>query len=396
MERNVRQRTGDAPAAAPPPTKSVKDDGKGLVCGVCGDTLARDHTGIRCNNSHHLCEECSVNFKNSIMSEPQMETFPVKCSFCACQVNGASFERFLNETERSTYLTYLTMSQLPDDEIMLTCPFCPFFETRVLPGGAKSSHAQATFLHCKNGECAKVSCSLCKKECVPCDDDNETDEAKRLGMDDHFVCAEREAELGAFKTAWEEAIEMGIKQPCPSCGHNGVKDDACTHMTCEACNTVWCYVCGLNCASDECSKEPIADMLPCYQHNHNWQSDERRCPMYLTEINQLDPAWPANDREAVDRLLRFRVLRNFKREFDKMGPDAYARMVAAFPGTGAACGYTEEVIQQVDLGAKLFERNPDWAADEGEEEDEGEELRQVQELRQYLTQRHVNANGPGP
>ena len=82
--------------------------------------------------------------------------------------------------------------------------------------------------------------------------------------------------------------------------------------------------------------EYIAHMAPCYQHNHNWQSDERRCPMYLTEINQLDPSWPANDREAVDRLLRFRVLRNLKREFDKMGSDAYARMVAAFPSTGAS------------------------------------------------------------
>jgi len=254
---------------------------------------------------------------------------------------------------------------------MLTCPFCPFFETRVLAGGATTSAAQACFVNCKSSECGRVSCSLCKKECVPCDDDEEEDEAVRMGMDEHFVCAELEADLGTLKKAWEEAIEAGITRPCPSCGHRGVKDSACTHMTCN-CMTVWCYVCGLDCDSDQCSKAP-GDGRACYKHNVNWFTNTDRCPMYLNEIHEVDESWPEDGEDAKEHLHRILILRNLKREYDQMGPAAYARMTAAFPKTGPACGYTEDEIKSVDLEAPLFQRNGDFEEEEEEESEEEED-----------------------
>ena len=155
-------------------------------CGSCGEELALDHSGIRCKQSHHLCTDCSQNFKKSVF-DIGPAAFPPKCSFCACHVDVLSFERQLNGTdeigERGQYLTYMMMHQLEDGEVLSNCPFCPFFCTRF------GEAAQLNFVHCQRPDCGKVSCSLCCKECVPVDDDSEEDESVRLGMAEHFACA---------------------------------------------------------------------------------------------------------------------------------------------------------------------------------------------------------------
>ena len=65
---------------------------------------------------------------------------------------------------------------------------------------------------------------------------------------------------------------------------------------------VWCYVCGLDCDSDECDKAPNQNMSNCYRHNVNWAAREGRCPMYLTEIHEVDDTWPEEDGAAKERL----------------------------------------------------------------------------------------------
>ena len=71
---------------------------------------------------------------------------------------------------------------------------------------------------------------------------------------------------------------------CPGCGLSGLKDEACTHMNCDKCQTVWCYFCGLD--VDKADKEGGAGNI--YQHNKNWSSTDGRCPMFLKEINEID------------------------------------------------------------------------------------------------------------
>lgn len=333
-------------------------------CGVCNEKLALDHHGIRCKNSHHLCGECSQNFKDSVMNDAYPELFPPKCGFCACEVDLPSFERQLTEAQRETFLTMMMLNQLPEDEVLQTCPFCPFFCTRVL--GEGGSVAEATFLHCMGRGCEKVSCTLCLKECIACEDSDEEDQAVRLGMVEHFACAEKETTWGTIRREFEEAIETGIKFPCPVCGHRGVKDDACTHMTCESCHTVWCYICGLDTKSEACSKAPSGDAAPEYRHNINWHAKLSRCPMDLSEICEVDESWPQDGEEAKEHLHRLRCLRNLRAVYDKMGgQDVYRRLVAAFPKLGSASGFEEEAIRAVDLSAPLFTRRDDF-----EEEDE--------------------------
>ena len=79
---------------------------------------------------------------------------------------------------------------------------------------------------------------------------------------------------------------------CPGCKLAGRKDDACTHMTCTKCITEWCYVCGLDVKS--CDKEAPREggrVNDIYLHNKDWEINEKRCPMYLTKILEVDLHW---------------------------------------------------------------------------------------------------------
>ena len=59
-------------------------------------------------------------------------------------------------------------------------------------------------------------------------------------MESHFLCYEYKE----IKKEWEDAILSGSKTVCPKWKIGGVKDDACTHMTCNNWGTVYCYICG--------------------------------------------------------------------------------------------------------------------------------------------------------
>lgn len=254
------------------------------------------------------------------------------------------------------FLTYMMMKQLDDGEVLSSCPYCPYFCTRHV-----QEISQHNFVHCLNPSCRKISCSLCRKECTPCDDDDEEeDESMQLGMAEHFICAEKEAELGKVRNEMQAAIDDGIKPACPTCKHRGTKDDACTHMSCENCNTVWCYVCGLDTASEACDKAD-GEGAPEYRHNTDWFENPRRCPMFLTEIQQVDATWMDDDEEAKASLHQRLALRNLRCVYDRIGQAQYRRLIAAYPTVGQASGFTEEQILATDLSKPLFER-----AEEGE------------------------------
>jgi hypothetical protein len=99
-------------------------------------------------------------------------------------------------------------------------------------------------------------------------------------------------ELREPKRLIELAIEEGSKMRCPGCKLAGRKDDACTHMTCTKCTTEWCYVCGLDVeACDKASPREGGEVNDIYLHNRDWEINEKRCPMYLTQILEVDLHW---------------------------------------------------------------------------------------------------------
>ena len=169
--------------------------------------------------------------------------------------------------------------KVPEDEEIVSCPKCSYFEHRL-----KTS--TANFFFCKNARCGKASCYVCK--CVvdlPSEkyyEDSkeygrlEKESRNEKGMFFHFKCYQYKD----MKKEFDEALDRGSKCFCPGCGVGGVKDDACTHMACQNCHTVWCYFCGKK--EEEVHKDPNAQVQNIYAHNTDWNTNELRCPMYLT------------------------------------------------------------------------------------------------------------------
>ena len=94
--------------------------------------------------------------------------------------------------------------------------------------------------------------------------------------------------------------------------------------------------------------------------------------MYLTNIHfELDPSYPADDQSALELFHRKRTLRLLKAVYDRIGQEAYRRMVAAVPRFGAACGFTEEEIRAVMPGEAYYARSDEFVPQGGGEEGDG-------------------------
>lgn len=145
---------------------------------------------------------------------------------------------------------------------------------------------------------------------------------------------------------------------CPGCGLSGLKDEACTHMTCDKCQTVWCYFCGLD--QVHADKEGGADNI--YQHNRKWYSTEGRCPMYLTEISQVDDRWPEEDEECLEFFHRKRAIRLLRDFVNEIKVDNYKKLVEIFPQCGEGAGFSLEDILTEDI--ELIKRNADYMSDQ--------------------------------
>ena len=160
-------------------------------------------------------------------------------------------------------------------------------------------------------------------------------------MYSHYKCYEYKE----LKAEWETAIEKGIKRSCPNCGIGGHKDDACTHMTCDNCHTAWCYLCGVS--DDKLDKKDPSGNI--YSHNEDWDSNEKRCPMYLTEVFQVDERWSKDDdQECKDFLHKLLIYTNIKEYIEKHGRAKYNELCEVFPTCGQH-GYNIEEALNTDL-----------------------------------------------
>ena len=134
-------------------------------------------------------------------------------------------------------------------------------------------------------------------------------------------------------------------------------DGMCTHMSC-ACGTIWCYCCGMS--ESECDKALRAGgsgsvvQASIYEHNKDFDTNLKRCPMYLNQLQDVDEAWCLEDDEAdeedeekfeefcVSKLHRWRTLQLLKKVKDDMGAEKWADLKDTFP-TVRHSGFTVSV-----------------------------------------------------
>ena len=265
-----------------------------ITCISCTETVAEDNLGIKCLQNHLICQECSPDYINTLFSSPE-ETLPAKCPQCNVEIVGSTLEMQF-DAEKSHKFNNLMLcfviwkQEFSESEVILNCPFCSYYEIRDKCG--------VNFVFCLNEKCKKLSCFYCHKQCADADEEQETEDAVE-DFEEHFECAE----LSEIKQKLEKAIEAGTKTNCPRCGLGGRKDDACTHMTCVKCRCVFCYFCG----EQEDDNETI------YAHNADWPTTEGRCPMYLTELSEVDERCPDDDDLCLDFFHRIQIMKNLKK-----------------------------------------------------------------------------------
>lgn len=216
-----------------------------------------------CPTSHYMCNECSGVWVNSVMSTLD-SSFPPKCPTCKALISQDLFVRQLTSSQQNNFRAHVARTALKEGEELFECKGCGLFEV------VSDDPVLWWCPHCNLG-----SCRVCNE-----------DLQMNADASPHNKCFE----LREPKRLIEQAIEEGSNMRCPGCQLAGRKDDACTHMTCTKCSTVWCYVCGLDVES--CDKElRPGRMNDIYAHNADWAVNEKRCPMYLTQILEVDLHW---------------------------------------------------------------------------------------------------------
>ena len=316
---------------------AVKSEKKKTICGACEMELEPDHSGIQCVQAHHFCPGCSVSIVDLFFSDPQ-HYVPLRCMQCHVELNPVVFERQLTNEQMNIYnehmlLILLEKELLGADERLDSCPFCSFAVIR--------SKDDPKLFFCAHPDCGKMSCLICRKACPTITNEYCSDEVL-LEMDKHFTCAV----LAKDKEIFDRYLELGSKVPCPQCGLAGMKDDACTHMTCPTCSQLWCYFCGKK--VEDCDRKENGTG-GIFDHNDNWPLNPKRCPMYFTQITDIDERWPdGNEDLCLAVFHRNRSLRLLREVFEKLGEERINALDGHF-GILLTCGFTLEEILHEDL-----------------------------------------------
>lgn len=191
------------------------------------------------------------------------------------------------------------------------------------------------------------------------------------------------ASLRDAKQKVDKALELGSKMPCPSCNLLGRKDDSCCHMSCPRCQTSWCYICGLS--VEACDKAPPRGPRlsgnDIFLHNVDWETNPARCPMYLTQILEIDPSWLGqdwNEGDEVDddRLLsyfhRWRTIKLLQSVLVEIGNSTFEQVWLHFDSVRNA-GYELEDIFHTDTSMLIdrdgWQDQADLASSSGEASD---------------------------
>lgn len=228
--------------------------------------------------NHHICstEGCAGNFVTHIISEGNI-AIPVKCMDCHMDVIPNTFERNCTEIQLATYRETCVQVGIQDEgESLYTCTKCKVQVILIESVGN-------IFFECPY--CEENYCMICDERC-----------ADATEREPHLLECPA---LGELKTGVEKVICDGGAQSCPECGFTGRKDENCTHITCPVCHARWCYVCGLN-------RNRAHGGEAC--HNSGWETDARRCPMYLQHVHRQNPEWPAGANAALDHFHQRHIL----------------------------------------------------------------------------------------
>jgi len=285
---------------------------------------------LSCTMGHYFCPECVPVLLMSKFDGANMQMeWPFKCPLstwkgceCAGTIPEAQVERSLSEEQRQIYLTIRIINTLQSNEKLISCTKCPNSDIRVVA----NADEVIPLWWCVNG-CGNGHCTICKQDLPEVKDDEKYNAAQDEILNQHLlVCAY----FHKPKNIIDLAIFEGAQGQCPNCKMGGVKGvDECTHMTCNACTGQWCYVCELD--VQDCDRNNQEESI--YAHNVNWDTTEKRCPMYLTDIWRVDNDWPRDSARCIEFFHRRKTLNNLSEAIyglNGMGLDLYIKLCETY------------------------------------------------------------------
>ena len=329
------------------------DDDREETCAICQCefTVGGDSgEGLKCPGFHFMCSECASVFVSSVLGDLEV-SFPPKCPICRVEIPGQHFEKHLTPKQHAALRACAAERALRPGESMHKCGSCGYYEVRC---------DDPVVWFCKG--CRAGACLVCNKAlpaALVVDGVLQVDGADSLEIEGHLIACAR---LRVPKTIFEDAIERGGKMHCPKCNLAGRKDDACTHMSCPRCSTPWCYVCGLSVA--DCDKSaPSAGHAAgsdIFLHNRDWETNEARCPMYLTQILEVDPEWLGqdwretatdadfnDDNRCLEYFHRWQTIKRLQQARAQMGAENFEMLYVHFASV-RNCGFGFDEIMNTD------------------------------------------------
>ena len=108
-------------------------------------------------------------------------------------------------------------------------------------------------------------------------------------------------------------------------------------MTCNSCQTRWCYVCGLKLTDVSGESGSFSS------HNQSWNTSNSKCPMYMILVHDHFADWPTDDAAALQRYHRIKTIRLLRSAVREMGRDVFEQLRERYHEV-RNCGFTIDDI----------------------------------------------------
>ena len=269
----------DAAEAEALTDKEYRDNGDVMDCQCCFDSYTINKvTHCDGDEPHFFCLECA---ERNAKIEIGNSRYQVKCmDFSGCKASFSREQklRFLDEKSFDALERIQQQAELLQAEFenLHRCPFCDF--AAICPPVEIDKE-----FRCRNPECEKVSCRLCK-------------------LDSHLplTCEESKKENGiSERHVVEEARTEALLRTCPKCKVKILKEDGCNKVTCT-CGGMLCDYCG-----KDISKEGYAhfDSRPLHaQGGGPIATNARKCPTYDNFLDRRSKEVDRAETQALEKV----------------------------------------------------------------------------------------------
>ncbi len=288
-----------------------------------------------CGN-HYYCSECINNaYEHKIQMKEEINN---RCPECKRTFNKDLLNKILSENIKSEIVKYDVVKEfdIPSIFDLFKCKNCkPPNQGLVM----LNKYDCPQFYKCESEDCGKESCLYCFGLVHGSDSSDlyekniHNDNKKSITKSSHREC----------KTYYEIMLDLenimqyAVIKSCPKCKSRiinekdtpRIKDGSCAHIKCLRCHMDYCYICGGHEENLDYNNNLTKQRI--FRHNDEWQTNGKRCPMYIRDFSKVVKMWPKDEIQASVKFENYkmlscmnRLLKKYKFEMVKKAYDVYS------------------------------------------------------------------------